>query len=64
MSLPIEVEILILASALERSKEYEARCKRNVIRVQIEARHAAIEVELKQQELSELRQQYLGGVEL
>lgn len=61
MSLPVEVEFLIMSSALERSKEYAARCRRRAAQAAQEARFAEEECLRKANELEALRLHILKG---
>lgn len=58
MTFPIEVEVLILSSSLERSKEYANRARRRAAAYAQEARHAEEEVLRKSNELEALRAEY------
>lgn len=57
MTIPLEVEFLVMSSALERSREYAARCRRRTIAAQDEQRIAEEDVIRKFNELEALRLQ-------
>jgi hypothetical protein len=59
MNVPIEIEFLILASALEESKAYAARARRTAARYAEEARSAEDEVLRKANELESMRAEWL-----
>lgn len=56
---PIEVRIIILASALERSKEYLDRCVRRIRGAQIELDDANLTVAKAEAQLAALQAEYL-----
>ena len=58
-TVPMEFDLLILASALERSKEYAARARRRAASYAAEARAAEEEVLRKAHELEALRAEWL-----
>lgn len=57
-----EVTIIIMESALERTKEYEIRCQRRMGQAQHELQEAMSSVRLKKNELEALRNRYLRSV--
>ncbi len=58
-NLPLEVRIIILASALERSKEYEARCRRRLRNTKQEWIDADDEVRMAEAQLTALQAEWL-----
>lgn len=56
-----EITIIIMESALERTKEYEIRCARRMGAAQIELQEAMQNTRDKKQELEMARERYLRG---